>query len=269
MKVFLSWAGEESKYVAEVLKDWLPQVIQNLEPWMSTHIDKGDSWDEAIAKGLNDSPVGILCLTKESIKSNYLHYEAGAISNVPNSKVCTFLFGVNNADVEQPLGRFQNTKNEKEDILKLLITLNNKLYETGNKSLTEVQIAKALQINWGEISELLAKAPKSDTAPVKRKDRELLEEILQTVRDTGKRKDVSDLPITSSLSVNIRARRFIYISSIIDYQIEHEIDDLKLMSKLEDIKTHLISLYGKNLRITYLKGLVEFVIKYNQSFEDL
>jgi len=67
MKVFLSWAGNDSRYIAECLKAWLPQVLQALDPWMSTHIEKGDAWDGAIAEGLSDSPVGILCLTKDSI----------------------------------------------------------------------------------------------------------------------------------------------------------------------------------------------------------
>ena len=35
MKVFISWSGEKSKKIAEVFRDWLPQVIQAIEPFVS------------------------------------------------------------------------------------------------------------------------------------------------------------------------------------------------------------------------------------------
>ncbi|MBE0393338.1 hypothetical protein BJQ96_03202 [Flavobacterium sp. PL0002] len=39
MKIFLSWSGNKSKLIAESLKDWLEQVIQSTEPWISTSIE--------------------------------------------------------------------------------------------------------------------------------------------------------------------------------------------------------------------------------------
>ena len=182
MKVFLSWAGIDSQYIASTLRDWLPQVLQSVDPWMSTEIEKGESWDTAISDGLNESTVGILCLTKDSISSNYLHYEAGAIANVKNAKVCTFLYGIKNADVKQPLGRFQHTRFEKEEVFKLLSTINGKLNEANERSLTELQLRKALDLNWDELVESLDKTPLSESTVVERPDRELLEEILQMMR---------------------------------------------------------------------------------------
>lgn len=81
MKVFLSWSGERSKVVAKSLSEWLEQVLQAVEPWISTDIEKGKRWDGEISQKLEQSKVGIICLTKDNLESTWLHFEAGAISN--------------------------------------------------------------------------------------------------------------------------------------------------------------------------------------------
>jgi len=43
MKVFISWSGELSHKVARIFRDWLPNVVQILEPYVSSEdIDKGN-----------------------------------------------------------------------------------------------------------------------------------------------------------------------------------------------------------------------------------
>ncbi len=44
-------------------------------------MDKGIHWFSQIVLELQRSNIGIICLTPESLNSNWLHYEAGALAN--------------------------------------------------------------------------------------------------------------------------------------------------------------------------------------------
>ena len=76
-----------------------------------------------IAQKLEESRVAIICLTSDNLNSHWIHFEAGAISKNTDAHLCTFLFDVTPANVNQPLSQFQNTKNEKSDLLKLIKTI--------------------------------------------------------------------------------------------------------------------------------------------------
>ncbi|WP_052700655.1 TIR domain-containing protein [Methylocucumis oryzae] len=120
MKVFLSWSGTKSHKVALVFRDWLPSVIQEITPYVSSEdIDKGARWSTDIAKELEDSTFGILCVTKENISAPWLTFEAGALSKtMDKSFVSPFLFDIKRSEVDGPILQFQSTIFEKEDIQK-------------------------------------------------------------------------------------------------------------------------------------------------------
>ena len=81
MKVFLSWSGERSKAVAELLNNWLCCVIQAARPWISTRdIDRGALWFSEINEQLQDTSVGIICLTQENKNKPWILFEAGALT---------------------------------------------------------------------------------------------------------------------------------------------------------------------------------------------
>src|SRR5438045_9691418 len=97
MRVFICWSGERSRAVAEALYEWLPLVLQRVEPWMSTNnIEKGSQWRSGLALELENARVGVICLTPENLKSTWLHFEAGALAKKQQqqgTRVCTFLYG--------------------------------------------------------------------------------------------------------------------------------------------------------------------------------
>ena len=116
MKVFLSWSGEISHKVAMVFRDWLPSVIQEIEPYVSSEdIDKGARWSTDIAKELENSTFGILCVTRDNIIAPWLNFEAGALSKtMDKSFVSPFLFDIKRSEVNGPILQFQSTVFEKE-----------------------------------------------------------------------------------------------------------------------------------------------------------
>jgi hypothetical protein len=191
MKVFISWSGERSKAVAEALRYWLPKVIQAIQPWMSANdIDKGTRWRSGIAQELEQSRIGVICLTPENLKSEWIHFEAGALSKQQeNTYVCTFLYGLEPADLREPLAQFQTTRATQDEVRQLIHTINRSRSEN---RLPDSEINETLDVWWSKLEERLNAIPKSpDAVSPQRKEREILEEILGIVRS---------IPLSSRLS---------------------------------------------------------------------
>lgn len=126
-KVFISWSGEHSRQVALSLHECLHLVVPGIDPWMSEQdINKGERWNAEIAKQLDESSVGVLCIVPDNRKKPWLLFEAGALAKSvgDTSRVCPFLHHLKPTDIEQPLGAFQATVAEKNDVHKLLKMLN-------------------------------------------------------------------------------------------------------------------------------------------------
>lgn len=96
MNVFISFSGDRSKAVAKALHEWIPYVINDVQPWMSeVDIDKGTRWSMDVANQLKEAKMGIICLTPENLDAPWLHFEAGALSKtVEKTYVCPYLFEV-------------------------------------------------------------------------------------------------------------------------------------------------------------------------------
>lgn len=188
MKVFLSWSGEKSHKVALVFRDWFPSVIQSLVPYVSSEdIDKGTRWSTDIAKELEDSSFGILCVTKENLTAPWLTFEAGALSKtMDKSFVSPFLFDIKRSEVDGPILQFQSTIFSEEDVLKLVKTLNK---ACGEDQLTDERLDKAFRVWWPTLESELNKLKdfKEQDGSTKEtngsiENSEILEEILDLSR---------------------------------------------------------------------------------------
>ena len=112
MKVFVSWSGAVSHEVALAFKEWLPLVIQSIDPYVSSEdIQKGARWSVDVEKALAESRFGIICLTEDNLTAPWINFEAGALSKaIENAQVnvCPFLFNIRQSSVEGPLSQFQS-----------------------------------------------------------------------------------------------------------------------------------------------------------------
>lgn len=191
MKVFLSWSGHKSHEVALAFRDWLPSVIQTIEPYVSSEdIDKGARWSTDIAKELEDSTYGILCVTKENIESPWLLFEAGALSKMMDkSSVCPFVFDLKRAEVRGPILQFQSTIFEKGDVKKLITSINKACEET---ALKEDLLLKTFDVWWPKLEQDLNKIKrikeetKSQNLNKNNISNIMLEEILELSRTNQK-----------------------------------------------------------------------------------
>jgi hypothetical protein len=157
MRVFLGWAGEEAKAVALALKAWLPLVCPGIKPWISDDITKGSRWSADIAKTLRESKAGIFVLTPDNLGSVWVHYEAGAISNVEGALVCTFLRRVDRAAVKAPLDVFQHTTaGDEADTQHLVLSLE-KLLTPEERQWDKAQLESAFTKWWPELRDQLGK----------------------------------------------------------------------------------------------------------------
>lgn len=188
MKVFISWSGDLSKEIALIFYDWLPRVIQQIRPFVSPNIEKGKVGTDEIYQALSDAKVGIFCMTQDNKDSKWIHFEAGAISNLPNSSLMTFLFNVDHVDIGLPLSMYQATIFQKTEVYQLLSALNSKLFDENFTPLTEGILRDSFEKNWSDFEGKILKL--NSLNPLnkgKREDRELLEESLLLLRSLDRK----------------------------------------------------------------------------------
>lgn len=184
MKVFISWSGELSKNIAEVIKKWLPCIIQSVEVFFSPDdIEKGENWDTKVSTELLECKYSIICLTKENVSAPWIHFESGALAKALDSRVATLMINVTPTDIKGPLSRYQATKLDKDDFFQLIKNINEQLETQLN-----IEVLKTLfNTLWDKINNdfknLLEKY--QDISPKKKKgikNDEALDEILLLLR---------------------------------------------------------------------------------------
>ena len=82
MKIFLAWSGDRSRRVANALKEWLEDLLDDTVCWESEYdIESGAYWHNEILKAVEESKAGILCLTSDMFDAPWVMFEAGALGH--------------------------------------------------------------------------------------------------------------------------------------------------------------------------------------------
>jgi len=181
--VFITWSGERAKNIAEALHEWLPNVIQSVEPWMSKKdIMPGASWQAELNKELDQTDFGIVVLTPENLDAPWVYYEAGALAKKVGEnrrKVCPYLVDISeNTEVTGPLAQFQSTLANQTETLELLKAIN----RATERKLEDTRLEDAFKLYWPRLEKVISGLSVPSTKPGERSELDLLKEILETVR---------------------------------------------------------------------------------------
>ncbi len=203
MKVFISWSGDTSLKVAQQLREWLPCVINSIEPYVSSEdVDKGARWSSDIANELANSNFGILCVTKDNLTEPWLCFEAGALSKaMDKSYVIPFLFNIKPSELQGPILQFQATTFKEDEIKKMVQTLNKVCGQNGiSDNLLDNSFNRLYPTLEEKLKELLNSISSDTKDPnVEKKQhspqQKMLEEILELSGDNQKLLRIKDMEL--------------------------------------------------------------------------
>jgi TIR domain len=181
MKVFISWSGDRSQALAQALREWLPMVLHYVEPWLSqSDIEAGERWATEVAKELEASKFGIICITRENIASPWMLFEAGALAKfMQEGRVIPLLLGIEFKDITGPLAQFQAKKVDKAGLTDVVNSIN----QISETKIPEVRLTPLFDTLWPALDKRVSEIPQTQL-PTKqtRPQHEVLEELVASIR---------------------------------------------------------------------------------------
>lgn len=181
MKVFISQSGPRSHHVATTLRTWLPSVIQSIKPWLSSKDLKGGRiWSAEIQKELQESTIGIICVTASNQEKPWIQFEAGACAAaVEDRHAIPYLIDLDKTDLKQPLANLQVYAADKSGTLALLQTIN----DTQENPLDADVLKGVFEKWWPDLESAIreAKALTEDHTPERGLD-DKVDEVLELAR---------------------------------------------------------------------------------------
>lgn len=195
------------------MNDWLPLVLHYVEPWMSeASIDAGQRWGIAVAKELEVSNYGIICVTRENLNAPWVLFEAGALAkSLDDSQVIPLLLDLDFKDISGPLAQFQAKKTERAGIEEVVHSIN----KAAKHAVPEARALSLFDALWPQLEKKLVEIPEpTKSTKAKRPADEVMEELVSGIRSVELRiREMSESPRP------IRNRRMMKFQSHMMYEI--------------------------------------------------
>jgi hypothetical protein len=100
--------------MGNALRAWLPQLIPGIDVFHSEEIAKGRNWHAEVIRALRDCSIGIFCIAPESLRSQWMLFEAGALAQ-HGDQPALYTYTLSPIELTGPFGHFQATRFERED----------------------------------------------------------------------------------------------------------------------------------------------------------
>ena len=135
------WSGAPSKQIALLLNEWMPIFLKGtVDCWASAN-----EWGPELAKQLDESDGGVICLLTENRSDDWIHFQAGALArSVENGRIYCLCFGFQPANLPGTLGQFPTFVFEKRDFLRFLKQLD----DNSGSPLSEKDIEETFDPVW-------------------------------------------------------------------------------------------------------------------------
>jgi TIR domain len=202
VKVFISWSGTRSHAVAQALAVWTKKVIQSVDPWVSSDLERGVKWMAEIGKGLDSHSIGIVCVTPGNVRAPWLNFEAGALSKHlgDEGRVIPYLLDFHSpSDLKAPLAQFNACLADEAGTWQLVKTLNSH----AEYAQTEETLLETFGVWWPKLGQELQGITDSVTSqpPSRRSVDDKVDELLELTRHIDRLQYESSLdePIPSGL----------------------------------------------------------------------
>jgi hypothetical protein len=185
-RVFISFSLERSRELALILRNWLPDVIQQVQPWVSHEdIEKGQRWAAEVSRHLDGSTEGLICVTPENQAKPWLNFEAGALAkSLDDTRVRPVLLGLKSTDVDGPLAQFQATNaTDQKDMFRLIDSINSGCPQP----LDPQRLVNAFARTWDDYFKRVCELEKAGpAAPRIRPAEDMTREVLDLVRSMSR-----------------------------------------------------------------------------------
>jgi hypothetical protein len=142
----------------------------NVQPIVSSNIEKGSPWFDELREALDNADCGILCLNQDAVGSPWVHFEAGLLvralstsskpgmAKTTERRVFPLLWGITSEALKGPLAAYQSTSaSDIDDVLRLMKAIY-KLIPTKEKPVFS-EVGKRVRSGWESFQTLLSDIP--------------------------------------------------------------------------------------------------------------